>query len=240
MAGLQGCRRAEQRLEWWQCRGQRPRGRLCGQRGAEAETLVLDLPPENKPEETHEMAAREHELQTSVDSLRREVALMREEAARQHEVQTSVDSLRTEMALMQEDTAQERGQQGATGDKTAVLPGVLKEEEAIKEKDALLREAQAEVAREHQLRSIELKAPTQQLRARISQAKSISRKAQHSESELAIREQCLGTIVLAGLMSCQSCHLLSRPMKMHNDSQAWQLMQSVTQRQLRGTLQFTS
>ena len=31
---------------------------------------------------------------------------------------------------------------------TAALPGVLKEEEAIKEKDELLREAQEEVARE--------------------------------------------------------------------------------------------
>ncbi|XP_073086490.1 uncharacterized protein [Manis javanica] len=41
--------------------------------------------------------------------------------------------------------------------KEAVLPGVLKEEDAIKEKDKLLREAQAEVAREHQLQSIELK-----------------------------------------------------------------------------------
>ena len=39
----------------------------------------------------------------------------------------------------------------------AALPGVLKEEEAIKEKDELLREAQAEVASESQLRSIELK-----------------------------------------------------------------------------------
>ena len=37
-------------------------------------------------------------------------------------------------------------QQGAIGDEMAVLPGVLKEEEAIKEKDELLREAQVEVA----------------------------------------------------------------------------------------------
>ncbi|XP_073082677.1 uncharacterized protein [Manis javanica] len=53
--------------------------------------------------------------------------------------------------------ARERRQQGALGDQTAALPGVLKEEEAVKEKDELLREAQAEAARERQLRSIELK-----------------------------------------------------------------------------------
>ncbi|XP_057350148.1 threonylcarbamoyladenosine tRNA methylthiotransferase isoform X1 [Manis pentadactyla] len=41
----------------------------------------------------------------------------------------------------------------------AALPGALKEEEAIKEKDEL-REAQVEVARERQLRSIELKMPS--------------------------------------------------------------------------------
>ena len=39
----------------------------------------------------------------------------------------------------------------------AALPGVLKEEKAIKEKDELLREAQVEVAQECQLRSIEVK-----------------------------------------------------------------------------------
>ena len=39
----------------------------------------------------------------------------------------------------------------------AVLPGALKEEKAIKEKDELMREAQAKVARERQLRSIEVK-----------------------------------------------------------------------------------
>ncbi|XP_073082678.1 uncharacterized protein [Manis javanica] len=55
--------------------------------------------------------------------------------------------------------ARERRQQGALGDQTAALPGVLKEEEAVKEKDELLREAQAEAARERQLRSIELKHP---------------------------------------------------------------------------------
>ncbi|XP_073082544.1 uncharacterized protein [Manis javanica] len=53
--------------------------------------------------------------------------------------------------------ARERRQQGALGDQTAALTGVLKEEEAVKEKDELLREAQAEAARERQLRSIELK-----------------------------------------------------------------------------------
>ena len=57
-----------------------------------------------------------------------------------------MDSLRKEMALMWEEVAREHQQQGAIGDQTAVLPGVLKEEEAIKEKDELLREAQAEVA----------------------------------------------------------------------------------------------
>ena len=47
---------------------------------------------------------------------------------------------------MWEEVAQERQQQGAIGDEMAVLPGVLKEEEAIREKDEeLLREAQAEV-----------------------------------------------------------------------------------------------
>ncbi|XP_073082679.1 uncharacterized protein [Manis javanica] len=56
--------------------------------------------------------------------------------------------------------ARERRQQGALGDQTAALPGVLKEEEAVKEKDELLREAQAEAARERQLRSIELKGPS--------------------------------------------------------------------------------
>ncbi|XP_057354339.1 uncharacterized protein LOC130682934 [Manis pentadactyla] len=61
------------------------------------------------------------------------------------------------MAWMWEEAAQECQQQGAIGDKMAVLPGALKEEEAIKEKDKLLREAQAEVAQEHQLQSIELK-----------------------------------------------------------------------------------
>ncbi|XP_073082705.1 uncharacterized protein [Manis javanica] len=53
--------------------------------------------------------------------------------------------------------ARELRQQGALGDQTAALTGVLKEEEAVKEKDELLREAQAEAARERQLRSIELK-----------------------------------------------------------------------------------
>ncbi|XP_073082682.1 uncharacterized protein [Manis javanica] len=53
--------------------------------------------------------------------------------------------------------AREHRQQGALGDQTAALTGVLKEEEAVKEKDELLREAQAEAARERQLRSIELK-----------------------------------------------------------------------------------
>ena len=62
------------------------------------------------------------------------------------ELKTSVDSLRKEMALMRGVAARELRQQGAIGDKTAVLPGALKEEEVIKEKDELLREAQAEVA----------------------------------------------------------------------------------------------
>ena len=62
-----------------------------------------------------------------------------------------MDSLRKEMALMREEAARECQQQGAIGDETAALPGVLKEEEAIKEKDKLLREAQAEVAQEYQL-----------------------------------------------------------------------------------------
>ena len=83
--------------------------------------------------------------------------MMREEAAREHEQQTSVDSLRKEMAWVQEEAAREHRQQGAIREKTAVLPGVLKEKEAIKEKNKLPREAQAEVAQEHQLRSIELK-----------------------------------------------------------------------------------
>ena len=61
------------------------------------------------------------------------------------------------MVLMQEEVARERQQQGAMEDERAALPGALKEEEAIKEKDELLREAQVEVARERQLRSIELK-----------------------------------------------------------------------------------
>ena len=47
---------------------------------------------------------------------------------------------------MREEAAQERQQQGAIGDERAVLPGVLKEEETIKEKDELLGKAQAEVA----------------------------------------------------------------------------------------------
>ena len=97
-------------------------------------------------EETQEMAARKHKLQTSVDSLRREMALMQEEVAREHKLLTSVDSLKKKMTLIQE-----HWQQGAIGDEMAALPGVLKEEEAIKEKDEPLREAQAEVAREHQL-----------------------------------------------------------------------------------------
>ena len=71
-----------------------------------------------------------------------------------------MDSLKKEMALMQEEVARECWQQGAIGDGMAVLPGVLKEEEVIKEKDKLLREAQVEVARECQLRSIELKVRT--------------------------------------------------------------------------------
>ena len=49
---------------------------------------------------------------------------------------------------MREEAARERWQQGAIGDEMAVLPGVLKEEEAIKEKDKLLREAQVEVTPE--------------------------------------------------------------------------------------------
>ena len=69
-----------------------------------------------------------------------------EMAAQEHKRQTSVDSLRKEMALMWEEAAREPQQQGDIGDETAVLPGVLKEEETIKEKDELLREAQAEVA----------------------------------------------------------------------------------------------
>ena len=47
-----------------------------------------------------------------------------------------MDSLRKEMALMQE-AAREHQQQGAIGDETAALPGALKDEEAIKEKDRL-------------------------------------------------------------------------------------------------------
>ena len=66
-------------------------------------------------------------------------------AARECELQASVDSLRKEMAWMQEEAARECQQQGAIGDETAALPGALKEEEAIKEKDKL------------QLRGIELK-----------------------------------------------------------------------------------
>ena len=65
---------------------------------------------------------------------------------------------------MREEAARERWHQGAIEEvqnslqnEMAVLPGVLKEEEAIKEKDELLGEAQAEVAQECQLRSIELK-----------------------------------------------------------------------------------
>ncbi|XP_073080546.1 threonylcarbamoyladenosine tRNA methylthiotransferase isoform X2 [Manis javanica] len=61
---------------------------------------------------------------------------------------------------MREEAARERRQQGAMEDERAALPGALKEEEAIKEKDELLREAQVEVARERQLRSIELKMPS--------------------------------------------------------------------------------
>ena len=56
-----------------------------------------------------------------------------------------LDSLRKEMALMREEAARERQQQDAIADEKAVLPGVLKVEEAIKEKDELLREAQVEV-----------------------------------------------------------------------------------------------
>ena len=57
-----------------------------------------------------------------------------QEAAQERELQTSVDSLRREMALMRKDAAGERGQQGAIGDKMAVLPDALKEKEAIKGK----------------------------------------------------------------------------------------------------------
>ena len=58
VARLQVYRRAEQRLEWWQRRGERPRRRLCRQRGQRQETgllhadsllvdkiLVINLPP---------------------------------------------------------------------------------------------------------------------------------------------------------------------------------------------------
>ncbi|XP_057345020.1 uncharacterized protein LOC130679658 [Manis pentadactyla] len=49
------------------------------------------------------MAAQEQELQTSVDSLKREMVLMREKVARECELQTSVDSLRKKMAWMLEE-----------------------------------------------------------------------------------------------------------------------------------------
>ena len=58
---------------------------------------------------------------------------------------------------MRKEAAQECWQQVAIEvvkdclqNKMAVLPGALKEEKAIKEKDKLLREAQAEAARERQ------------------------------------------------------------------------------------------
>ena len=64
-----------------------------------------------------------------------------------------MDSLKKELVLIQEEAAQECWQQGAIEEvkdslqnKTAALPGVLKEEKAIKDKDELLREAQVEVA----------------------------------------------------------------------------------------------
>ena len=63
------------------------------------------------------------------------MVLMWEEMALEHELQTSVDALRKEMALMQEEEAREHWQQGAIGEvnnflqnQMAVLPGVLKEE----------------------------------------------------------------------------------------------------------------
>ena len=75
------------------------------------------------------MAAREHKLQTAVDSLRREMALMREEAAQKHWEQGAIEEVKDSLQ-----------------NKMAALPGALKEERAIKEKDKLLREAQVEVA----------------------------------------------------------------------------------------------
>ena len=76
-----------------------------------------------------------------------------EMAALECMLKTSVDSLKKEMALMQEEAAQEWGQQGAIEEvntslqnEMAALPGAMKEEKANKEKDKLLREAQAEVA----------------------------------------------------------------------------------------------
>ena len=63
-----------------------------------------------------------------------------------------MDSLKKEMALMREEAAQDCQQRGAIEEvkdslenAMAVLPGALKEEETIKEKDELLREAPAEM-----------------------------------------------------------------------------------------------
>ena len=57
-----------------------------------------------------------------------------------------MDSLKKEMALMQEEAARKCWQQGATEEvkdclqnERAALPGALKEEKAIKEKDELWR-----------------------------------------------------------------------------------------------------
>ena len=87
-----------------------------------------------------------------------------EMVAQERELQTSVESLRKEMALMREQGAQEHQQQGALGEvkdslqnETTLLPGALKEEEAMKEKDELIREAQVEVAQQRMLQSIEVK-----------------------------------------------------------------------------------